>query len=218
MCFSPEVSFTASVLLVTAGIATLRNTSSTSQFFLAAIPLLFGIQQFSEGLIWLHFKHQIGSESFFINSQHIFLTFIFLIWPIWIPFSFFLIENIPWRRSLLFINLFIGIILSLFYFFFAQREEISVQIVNQSIQYLGKIPNYSLLTFLYPVVVLSPIFFTSLKNAWIFGLLGAFAYVLSDYFYQSSFISVWCFFSALVSLSIYKIIKQNQPSLKKNSS
>ena len=53
-------------------------------------------------------------------------------------------------------------------------------------------------------------FLSSLRHAWIFGILVAIAYVIAEYFYVATFISVWCFFAAIVSLFIYKILRDNQ--------
>lgn len=214
MCFSTEASFSAAAILGAAGGLTLRNASSKSQFFLAAIPLLFAIQQFSEGLVWLHLTKNIGSDIFFTNAERSFLTFAFLIWPLWIPLSFALIEPISWRRSLLFINLYCGIGLSALNLTYAMKEPISVTIVNHSLQYQGHVPEQMIL---YPVIVMLPTFLSSLRNSWIYGCLVLAAFVVAYYNYEANFTSVWCFFSAIVSVFIYKLIKNNQFSSEKSS-
>lgn len=209
MCFSAEASFAASAILAVTGVAALKNHFSSSYFFLAVIPFFFAIQQFSEGLIWLHLTHHFGSEALFINAQRSFLIFGFLIWPIWIPLSLALIEKIYWRRLLLFIILFSGLSLSLVNLYYGIKGDISVQITQHSLQYSGEYPSQ---TFLYPLIVLLPCFLSSVKNVWIFGILLIVAYFVASYFYTQTFVSVWCFFSAIVSLCIYKILKNPQIS------
>lgn len=207
MCFSAEASFTAALVLGVTGIATLKNSSSSSQYFLAAIPFLFAIQQLSEGMIWLHFNQNIGSNALFINTQRFFLTFAFLIWPIWIPLSLVMVEQITWRRLLLSIILIGGVALSLLNLSYGLHQDISVKVMNHSLQYVGKVPSQA---FIYPLIVLLPCFISSLKNLWIFGLLVGLGYIIVDYFYTTTFVSVWCFFAAIVSLFIYKVLKDNQ--------
>ena len=56
MCFSATASFVAGSALVVLGVATLRATRRKSEIPFAAIPLLFGIQQLVEGLLWLSFR------------------------------------------------------------------------------------------------------------------------------------------------------------------
>lgn len=210
MCFSTEASFTAALVLGITGGATIKNRSFPSQLLFASIPLLFALQQLSEGLVWLHLSYHVGSNELFINAQRGFLLFAFLVWPIWIPLSLALIEQIQWRRYLLYFILACGIGLSCLNFYYAIQQKISVQVVYHSLQYMGHVPHQ---TVIYPLIVLLPCFISSLKNLWGFGLLTAIAYIIAAYFYEATFVSVWCFFAAIVSLSIYKIIKDNQTSI-----
>lgn len=214
MCFSTEASFTAALVLGVAGGLTLKNTTSKSQFFIAAIPLLFAIQQFSEGLIWLYLGKHIGTHEMFIHAQLSFLTFAFLIWPIWIPLSFFMIEPIKWKRIALLILLSFGIALSFLNLTYAMREDISISIVNHSIQYSGHVPEQMIT---YPLITLLPMFISSLRNIWIYGLLTLLAFIAANYFYTATFTSVWCFFSAVISIMIYKILKDNLTDIEKGS-
>lgn len=207
MCFSTQASLTAAVLLGVIGCATLKINNNKSTFFLAALPLLFSLQQLSEGLIWLNLEKNVFSATTGQMAQYLFLFFAFIIWPIWIPFALLQAEKISLRRTLLYANLGCGVILSSMNFIYALNQPISVKIINHSLQYLGTIPNQ---TIYYPLIVLFPFFISSLKNVWIYGFLVAIGYIIADYSYQETFVSVWCFFAALVSLSIYKLIKDNQ--------
>lgn len=204
MCFSTEVSFIAALSLGVIGTLTLKKTSSSKQYFLASIPFLFALQQLSEGFIWLHLKEGIGSEGLLTFSKSYFLTFAFLVWPIWIPLSFASLEPIKWRRILLLINLVCGVTLSLLNFIYAVQQEAIVKIVNHSIQYIGNIPSQNLL---YPLIVILPTFLSSLRNVWIYGVFAITGLLIANYYYFQTFTSVWCFFAAVISLFIYKIVK-----------
>lgn len=213
MCFSAEASFTAAAVLGAMGATTLKNSSSRSQFFLAAIPILFAIQQLAEGMLWLQLTNQWENGASY-HAKKIFLIFAFLIWPIWIPLALACIEKVAWRRHLITLNLACGILLALLNLSYAMQQDISVQIINHSLQYIGKAPSQ---TILYPLIVLLPCFLSSVKNVWIFGVLIAFAYGVADYYYATTFVSVWCFFSAIVSLFIYKVIKNDQVGFEKTT-
>jgi hypothetical protein len=215
MCFSAEASFAAALALGVIGGMTLKNHLTNSHFFLAAIPLLFAIQQLSEGFVWLHLSQNIGSEAMFLNAQRIFLSFAFLIWPIWTPLSFALIEPVPWRKFLLYLNLVSGFALFLLYLSYSVNQNPSVQVVHHSLQYFGRSSSREMN---YLLIVILPCFLSSLRGAWIFGLFVIVAYFSAIYFYETTFISVWCFFAAIVSLSVYKILKDNQFSIEKNHS
>ena len=51
MCFSAPASFIAGTALSAIGVAALRKTKSRSEVPFAMIPLLFGIQQVTEGVL-----------------------------------------------------------------------------------------------------------------------------------------------------------------------
>ena len=53
MCFSATASFTAGSVLSAVGIATIMKAERKSEVPFAMIPLLFGVQQFIEGVVWL---------------------------------------------------------------------------------------------------------------------------------------------------------------------
>jgi hypothetical protein len=55
MCFSASASFIAGGSLSAVGVATLKQTKARTELPLAMIPLLFGVQQLTEGVIWLTF-------------------------------------------------------------------------------------------------------------------------------------------------------------------
>ena len=58
MCFSATASFSAGALLLGIGVLTLRLASRPREWPIAAIPLLFAVQQLSEGVIWLTFSRE----------------------------------------------------------------------------------------------------------------------------------------------------------------
>ena|SRR5690554_4072183 len=53
MCFSAEASFIAGAALTVIGVATIKKTTHKSQLWFASIPLVFGVQQLAEGVLWL---------------------------------------------------------------------------------------------------------------------------------------------------------------------
>ena len=94
MCFSAPASFIAGAALSATGVATIRMTSRRAQRPFAAIPLLFGIQQIVEGMIWLSF----GDASPVPNATLTFAYSLFshVLWPIYMPYAVGRLETIAW--------------------------------------------------------------------------------------------------------------------------
>ena len=97
MCFTATASFSAGTVLVGLGILTLKAARFKSELPFAAIPLLFAIQQFSEGLLWLTFLHSAPLLN--VVMTYVYSFFSHVLWPIFLPLSVLLIEP-PGRRHL----------------------------------------------------------------------------------------------------------------------
>ena len=75
MCFSATASFSAGAVLTGLGAVSLSKASSPREYPFASIPLLFGIQQITEGFVWLSMTHpdyaflQEGSMWFFLLER-----------------------------------------------------------------------------------------------------------------------------------------------------
>jgi hypothetical protein len=101
MCFSATASFTAGITLSVLGVTTLKQVPSRREFLLGTFPLLFAIQQFSEGLVWL----TLGQDS--LNPINTLVTYNFLffatvIWPILCPLAlsaglYFIVRGFKYR-------------------------------------------------------------------------------------------------------------------------
>ena len=199
MCFSPVASFVASGGLAVIGTATLKKAENKRELVLASIPLLFGIQQFIEGWIWLSFKSVFwlpvltNAYAFFAN----------LLWPFYIPLATYLVEPDKYRRKMIFALFIVGAMLSLGILIFMIRFPITAEIVNHSIdyEYSGGYPAATLGIYVM-VVSVAPLFssFRMLKVLGVAAILSAF---VAWKVYETTFFSVWCFFAAVLSMIVY---------------
>lgn len=209
MCFSAEASFAAAAVLGGIGIASLKNGETKSMWTLAIIPIIFAFQQFFEGVLWLSLKHQISLGFLTVISPYIFIFSALIFWPLWIPFSLLWIEKKGWRRTIQSGCFFCGALIVI-YFVSALTSAIStIRIYEHHIQYQADILN---LTPLYAIVILLPWFVSSLKSTKLFGFLLLISFLSSKYFYEHTYISVWCFFAGILSIILYYILKENSTS------
>ena len=63
----------------------------------AIIPLLFGIQQLTEGIIWLTFRHEAPVLKQIIT--YVYSGFSHVLWPIYVPFAIGVMEAVRWRKK-----------------------------------------------------------------------------------------------------------------------
>lgn len=211
MCFSAEASFTGAAVLGGIAYLNLRMMTTKQQLALALIPAFFGIQQFSEGVLWLTAGQNFQPQFIAEGAQYTFLFFAFLFWPIWIPFSLYSVEKIAWRKQLIFACLAAGVLFDINVIRIAMQYPVNARVMDHSIQYVSSIPSQ---VYFYAPIVLLPCFISSYKSMWIFAVLTTVSFIAAMYIYTESFTSVWCFFSAIISICIYKVLRDNQEPIR----
>ena len=210
MCFSATASFAAGAVIAVTGVATMAKVSKPSQRLFASIPFLFAIQQIAEGSLWLSLQNA-GQGIVQKISTYLFLIPADVLWPILIPLSIILMEENSRRRHVLKIFLYAGILLSIYYSICMLLFKVNPVIMNCHIYYGGTFPEKLMMPafLLYVTVTITPLFISSVKKMYIFGILMFVACVVSVIFYTINVTSVWCFFAALLSVMIYWILKHN---------
>jgi hypothetical protein len=207
MCFSAIVSFSAAAGLSLLGIATMRSTTSTRALLLAAFPCLFALQQTLEGFVWLG-----KTNSYFSSIDPIatygFLLFASLLWLVFSPLSIYLLE-IDLNRKIFLIGLTIGgLLLGIYLFGWIIHHGVSPQTFSGNLFYdLSFIPDYEIIKYLYLAVIVLPFSIAHSSALRIFGGLVAVSFILSQIFFQVTMVSVWCFFAAILSGSLYFVIR-----------
>lgn len=207
MCFSAEASYTGGVLLSAVGVATLGKAKKPARILFAAIPLLFGIQQFAEGILWTTLKSG-RSEQLQDTAVNIFLITALVIWPVMIPLSVLFMEEVKKKRQILMGLLAIGGILAVYYAVCLASYNVTPQIQSFHIQYLDEFPvSLSKVAFvMYLISTIAPLFVSSVKRMWLFGALITVSCLITGILFAQYLTSVWCFFAALLSIVIFWIL------------
>ena len=200
MCFSAPVSFTAGAVLLAVGTATLKRAGNRAEFAYAAIPMLFGIQQLIEGAIWLSFG--LDAPLFIAIMTFLYSLFSHVLWPVYVPFSALLLESIRWRRQVLLVFLAAGAVVGFYLLVNMYRFPITSRPVGGHIQYLSAHFFIAPVMTGYLAATCISMLFSSHRFVNVFGIAAALSFLLSYAIYQQWFISVWCFFAAVLSVIV----------------
>ena len=73
---------------------------------LALVPLLFGIQQLTEGIVWVSLSNDLPLVQSW--ATYIYSMFSHVVWPIVVPLAILLVEPRIWRRRA--ITVFVGVL------------------------------------------------------------------------------------------------------------
>lgn len=218
MCFSAEASFTAAAALTICGYATTKLPLDKRYLLIAVTPFLFAVQQFLEGMLWVATKDPVQLEQYGRLEAFGYLFFAILFWPVWIPLSLYVAEIEPIRKKCFLGCLALGSIFCLILVYTGLQGGVNVvdfQIFSHSIHYILPYspfyqihPNLSL--FIYFLASTASIFISSIRYMWVLGVLGLLGLILALVFYNLTMMSVWCFFAAWCSVTLYFILRKEK--------
>jgi len=211
MCFSAGASFGAAAILGTAGVVTLTKTKNKSQWMFAAMPLLFGMQQLCEGFEWLSFNNH-DFENYRSPMMYLFLIFAQVLWPTWVPLSIYSMEPDKKRKKVLGIVSVSGLLSSALLGYRLLFYAISSEVMGHHIRYDISSPEWMIIvsSILYFISTLVAPFSSTLKYMKLLGGIMLTALVVTEAFYEKYLISVWCFFAALLSITILMCLRSSQ--------
>ncbi len=204
MCFSATASLIAGGTLSAAGVLTISKAKTKAELPFASIPLLFGIQQLIEGVVWLSF----GNSALNIISTYAYSMFSHVLWPIFVPASILLLEKDPVRRRILQVFTGIGLAVGIYLFYFIFQDGVTSQILNKSIAYNSPHLYLPFVLTLYVFATCISFFISSNKIINIIGVVMITSFLIAGWFFSETFISVWCFFAAILSVLVYCYFKR----------
>ena len=220
MCFSASVSYSAAAVLVGTGVYAVQQARRLQPLYLmwALVPVFFGLQQAFEGRVWQELDAGDASAAVpFALGFHFFSHFL---WLWWFPLCSYLVE--PGQASktgqnsrtgkirkrviggCAIFGAFTGALVYSVMLF--HPEWMSVAVREHSITYDFSVPFRSSIHLpitpaaLYALTILVALLFSSHRLIRIFGGLVALSMVLASVAYGYAYVSVWCFFAAVLSL------------------
>ena len=213
MCFSMTASLTTAAILVPSGIYCIKEAKQLDKPYwaFAMLPFMFGIQQLLEGGVWFAL---IKGDAFTVRAFSLgFLVFSHVLWLGWVAYSAYLTESSPLLKRafklIAILGVFIG--LTMFIPLLFIPEWLSTSVVNKSIYYdltfyTDGYVSQPMLTAAYASVILIPLLLASDRYHKILGVFILFSGIISWVFYNWAFISVWCYFAAVISLYVFYVI------------
>ena len=201
MCFSASASFIAGTSLCAIGVATVKKVEARNELPFAMIPLLFGIQQLTEGVIWLTFSHD--APLLRQTMTYLYSIFSHALWPMYVPFAMGVMEAVRWRKKAIFAFEAAGVIVGLYLLYFIVTSPVVAEVVGSHIVYVS--PHFYLIPMIifYLAATCVSCFFSSHGFVRLFGVLALLSYIAAYVIHVEALVSIWCFFAAILSLLIY---------------
>jgi hypothetical protein len=199
MCFSTSASMIAGVTLGMIGRETVKKPKVITDYPYASIPLIFSVQQFTEGAVWFTINMPVINHIL----AFVYLFFAYVVWPVFVPIAVLLMENNPLRQKSLKLFAVLGMITGLTLLYSILSGPVEAQIIQNSLSY-SSIANYPPGIFwMYLAATGVSCLVSGHRMVTLFGITILIASFTSWQCYANTFISVWCFFSAILSFIVY---------------
>lgn len=218
MCFSASASFGAGIVLAAISVATIKKVQKPSQIYFASIPIIFCVQQIAEGFLWLAL-----TKPYFAPLQQVttytFLFFAQVVWPFWIPFASLKLKKEEENVLFQWILVVIGLSVALYLGYCLITYSVEAKIIGRHISYIQGYPivfsTYGDL--LYIIATVAPPLFSEIKKMWVLSITIVISYIITTIFYVDYIVSVWCFFSSIISICVLVVMDEIKNPSKKHS-
>lgn len=202
MCFSPEADLAVGTIAITVGVDALRHVRVSKQIPLASVPVLLGLHQITEAFVWWglqgHVAHSIERIALWI-----YLLFALVTLPSILTVAVGLVEPSPRRRKVIGAFAAVAIAVSTVIVFAMFRGSVRSTIQGHHIAYdIGVLRDGGRLTALYVIATCGALFASSYRDLEVLGALNFVAVPVLAWLTLSGFISLWCFWAAIVSVVI----------------
>ncbi|MCX7114979.1 MAG: hypothetical protein NTW08_03585 [Gammaproteobacteria bacterium] len=203
MCFSATASFTAGSLLIATGAVSVTAAFKNNKNYLlfACMPVIFGIQQCIEGLVW----SRLVDPSVHLYAL-IYLFFAFYFWPAYVPICAYSLEKNKGRKKIIKGFMIAGQLLGIIMYapILFGAIPLTVSSVDHSILYQTYSWGPLLWTYgvCYIFILTGSFLLSSLRKVNLFGVITFISVMISYWWYLYAFTSIWCFFCAILSFYI----------------
>jgi len=207
MCFSAEASFAGGIALTALGAVTMKKVQQPTQMAFAAVPILFGVQQISEGMVWLALSDPAYAH-YQQAGTNIFLFIARVLWPVAMPFAVLMMEEDKGKRKIILRFVLLGSIVAVYYSYCLLFLNVTPNIAGNHIQYISDYPESlaAPVFFIYFVASLTPLFVSSVEGTRLFGALLFVSALVTIIVFTEYLTSVWCFFASVLSVVVYRIV------------
>jgi hypothetical protein len=210
MCSSPTASFVTAAVTGTAGLFALWRTRNWREWPIAAMPLIFAVQQCIEGALWLTLP-DAADQPLAVGLVGMFLFFAQVFWPTYAPLAVLLIEPHKGRRRTMLACLAVGAMTSAYLLWGLVSHDHSAAIVDDHIVYGTEVKFSVILGLAYLVGACVPALLSTHRAVLAVGVVVMVGATVTFFAYWEWFASVWCFFAAAASALVLLYFERTPP-------
>lgn len=202
MCFSPEADAIVGGIVIVVGVDALRHTTAKKQLALASLPVVFGVHQVTEAFVWWGLRGDV-SHTIERIALWIYLVIALVALPAFVPLAVRLIEPLALRRRIIGALWALGLVVAGVLAAALIREPIGASIDGRHIAYsVEGMRTGGPIIALYVLATCGALLACSYRDIAALGAVNLAAVPLLLWLTSGGFVSLWCFWAALVSVVI----------------
>lgn len=209
MCLAPEVDLVAGVVISAVGIDTLRHLDRRREVVIGSLPLLFGLHQLVETVVWWSVDGTIDATSG-RAAMWIYLFFALPVLPVLVPLALLLVEAQATRRRWLVGLLALGAVVAAVLAWQLLDGTVNASAGTAHIKYVFGLQWPIVVIGGYLIATCGPLLVSSwptlrwwgAANLVVVGLIGVAA--------AEGFLSLWCFWAAITSVAINLTLRRHR--------
>ena len=202
MCFSPQADLVGGVVIAAIGVDAVRSARKRQGVVvLAVLPLLLGVHQMIEALVWLGLQGHVPHELERI-ALWAYLLIAFVVLPIFVPLAVLLNEPLPRRRWAMAPLVALGLGVAGDLFESMARGPVNVELHPYHLAYIVDLSHGIFVTALYVAAVCGTLLLSSRRRVVMFGIVNLVAIGVIAWLTFDGFASVWCGWAAITSAAI----------------
>ncbi len=210
MCFSAEADLVAGLVVIGLGVDATRHTSQRSELPVAALPLLLGAHQLVEALVWLGLESRVP-EVAYRSATWAYLLIACVVLPVYVPVALFMFDPAPRRRWLLGF-LAVGGAVSLLLLRDVVSGPVVARIEGRHIEYGIGVWQLGIVVGLYVMATCGPLLVARARQVRWFGAANVVVAGFLAWLDNSAFVSLWCVWAAIGSISIAVHLRGSRPN------
>lgn len=199
MCFSPEGDLAGGLVVTAIGIDACRHLRGRNNLLLlAATPLVLGLHQIDESLVWWglqgHVPHLAGRIAMWI-----YLVIALVVVPVLVPTAIWILEPTARRRWSIVPFVVLGVGVGAVLLEAMLRGPVTVTLGSYHLAYSIGLRHGLLIIGLYVVATCGSLLASGYKDIVIFGFANLVVVIILARLTADGFASLWCFYAALAS-------------------
>lgn len=199
MCFSASMDLTAGMLVTGLGVDALSHVTKREQKPLAALPMLFGIHQLVETVVWWHVDGQASAQAS-TAAVFVYLLIALGIVPLLVPYAFLRLRLTP--PAVAWICLLAGAAAVCFDMWGMGKGPMTAHQAGHHLAYDLAVPYSQIGLPLYVIATCLPAIVGRSNLLRLFGLVNLVIVSILAGLAQSGVVSLWCVWAAITSLFV----------------